>query len=184
MGSINTLLSNNPCKFSTMQIVHMLRGVACGMQYLSEESFIHKAIMGSNILVTKSQVCKVAGFDVRTRMEEQLFANNGESEILEAMAPWCAIEVLSSRLFSSAGDVWAFACLMWECLSNGQQPLAGCSSVEVCSTIEILPIPWKIGIIWSRLCIFRRRGISWIMKGSCQHKISNLPNLGNFSEIF
>ena len=131
MGPLDALLSNHSSKFSTMQIVHMLRGVASGLQYLSEGDYVHKVIRGSNVLVTKSQVCKIGGFDVRAKMEEQLVMGNGESDILDSMAPWSAIEVLTGKNFSSASDVWAFASLMWECISGGQQPFVGASINEV-----------------------------------------------------
>ena len=131
MGPLNFVLQSHPAKFSTTQIVHMLRGVACGLQYLSELGYVHKVIAGTNVLVTKSQVCKIAGFETRVKMEEQMQISNGESEILESLAPWCAIEVLRARHFSSAGDVWSFASLMLECFSGGQHPMSGASSSEV-----------------------------------------------------
>ena len=46
-GPLNNLLQENPGHFSLMQLVHVLRGIACGMQYLSELGFVHK--VGSHI---------------------------------------------------------------------------------------------------------------------------------------
>merc|ERR1712226_635308 len=94
LGPLDALLRDHSTKFTTMQVVHMLRGAGSGLQYLSEGGYVHKVIRGSNILVTKSQVCKIAGFDDRSRMEEELIVGNGESKILDSLAPWSALEVL------------------------------------------------------------------------------------------
>ena len=41
-GPLDAVLRENPMQFSLMQLVHILRGIACGMQYLAELGYVHK----------------------------------------------------------------------------------------------------------------------------------------------
>ena len=53
------------------QIVHQMRGVACGMQYLSELGYVHKVLCAKNILVSENEVCKITGFDQRIMLDQE-----------------------------------------------------------------------------------------------------------------
>ncbi|CAG7723537.1 unnamed protein product, partial [Allacma fusca] len=41
-GSLDTFLRANDGKFQVIQLVGMLRGIAAGMQYLSEMNYVHR----------------------------------------------------------------------------------------------------------------------------------------------
>ena len=41
-------LQNNDGKFTVLQLVGMLRGIASGMRYLAEISFVHRVIANDN----------------------------------------------------------------------------------------------------------------------------------------
>ena len=45
-----------------MQMVGMMRGIAYGMQYLAEMSFVHRDLAARNVLVNSQLVCKIADF--------------------------------------------------------------------------------------------------------------------------
>lgn len=49
----------NDGQFTTIQLVGMLRGIAAGMKYLSEMSYVHRDLAARNILVNSNLVCKV-----------------------------------------------------------------------------------------------------------------------------
>ena len=49
----------NDGQFTTIQLVGMLRGIAAGMKYLSDMSFVHRDLAARNILVNSNLVCKV-----------------------------------------------------------------------------------------------------------------------------
>ncbi|MEQ2199152.1 Ephrin type-B receptor 4b, partial [Xenoophorus captivus] len=52
------LLQMNDGQFTTIQLVGMLRGIAAGMKYLSDMSFVHRDLAARNILVNSNLVCK------------------------------------------------------------------------------------------------------------------------------
>lgn len=52
-------LQMNDGQFTTIQLVGMLRGIAAGMKYLSDMSFVHRDLAARNILVNSNLVCKV-----------------------------------------------------------------------------------------------------------------------------
>ncbi|KAL0201228.1 hypothetical protein M9458_004415, partial [Cirrhinus mrigala] len=46
-------------QFTVIQLVGMMRGIASGMKYLSDMSYVHRDLAARNILVNSNLVCKV-----------------------------------------------------------------------------------------------------------------------------
>ncbi len=57
-------------QFAVIQLVGMMRGIAAGMQYLSEMNYVHRDLAARNILVNGNLVCKVSDFGLSRVLED------------------------------------------------------------------------------------------------------------------
>ncbi|MGH0182400.1 UNVERIFIED_CONTAM: hypothetical protein FKN15_009294 [Acipenser sinensis] len=69
-GALDSFLRLNDGQFTPIQLVGMLRGIASGMKYLSEMSYVHRDLAARNILVNSNLVCKVSDFGLSRFLEE------------------------------------------------------------------------------------------------------------------
>ena len=93
-----------------------------------------------NILVSESEVCKVADLDLGSQnyhLEEDATltpSKNIQEGIKDPnrMLRWMAPEILLHRHYSAASDVWSYGVLMWEMFHPSQLPYEECDD-SVCA---------------------------------------------------
>ncbi|MEQ2202512.1 hypothetical protein XENOCAPTIV_004636, partial [Xenoophorus captivus] len=110
-------------------LVGMLRGIAAGMKYLSEMSYVHRDLAARNILVNTVLECKVSDFGLSRVLEddpEGTYTTSGGKIPIR----WTAPEAIAYRKFTSASDVWSFGIVMWEVMAFGERPYWDMSNHE------------------------------------------------------
>ncbi|XP_031169071.1 ephrin type-B receptor 4b isoform X2 [Sander lucioperca] len=136
-GALDSFLRMNDGQFTPIQLVGMLRGIAAGMKYLSEMSFVHRDLAARNILVNSNLVCKVSDFGLSRFLTENS-SDPTYTSSLGGKIPirWTAPEAIAYRKFTSASDAWSYGIVMWEVMSYGERPYWDMSNQDVINAIE------------------------------------------------
>uniref|UniRef100_A0A914E731 receptor protein-tyrosine kinase n=2 Tax=Acrobeloides nanus TaxID=290746 RepID=A0A914E731_9BILA len=112
-----------------------------GMRYLEKNGCIHRDLAARNVLLTQNEeVVKIGDFGLLRFVNSQQMKYHQSSNTPFPFA-WCPPEVLLSRRYSNASDVWAFGVTLWELFSCGEDPYTGMNRQEVLEYIgkERLP---------------------------------------------
>ncbi|KAJ8395151.1 hypothetical protein AAFF_G00036070 [Aldrovandia affinis] len=134
-GALDKYLKDHDGEMTSYQLVGMLRGIAGGMKYLSDMSYVHRDLAARNILVNSNLVCKVSDFGLSRVLEddpEGTYTTSGGKIPIR----WTAPEAIAYRKFTSASDVWSFGIVMWEVMAFGERPYWDMSNHEVMKAIN------------------------------------------------
>uniref|UniRef100_A0A8C9X608 receptor protein-tyrosine kinase n=1 Tax=Sander lucioperca TaxID=283035 RepID=A0A8C9X608_SANLU len=134
-GALDRYLKDHDGEFPSFQLVGMLRGIAAGMKYLSDMSYVHRDLAARNILVNNTLECKVSDFGLSRVLEdnpEGTYTTSGGKIPIR----WTAPEAIAYRKFTSASDVWSFGIVMWEVMAFGERPYWDMSNHEVMKAIN------------------------------------------------
>ncbi|XP_067048824.1 ephrin type-B receptor 1-B-like isoform X1 [Acropora muricata] len=135
-GSLDNFLKTRKGQLTTIQLLGMARGVACGMVYLSEMNFIHRDLAARNILVGENLFCKVSDFGLSRELTDHNPDSEYETQGGKIPVRWTAPEALKSRKFSSASDVWSYGILVWEIMSFSDRPYWEWNNYDVMNRVE------------------------------------------------
>nr|XP_034335955.1 ephrin type-B receptor 1-B [Crassostrea gigas] len=135
-GSLDTYLRNNDGKFTIIQLVGMMRGIASGMRYLSNMGYVHRDLAARNILINDNLVCKVADFGLSREID--IDTTDGAYTTKGGKIPvrWTAPEAIAFRKFTSASDVWSYGVVKWEVVSYGERPYWNWSNQDVIRAVD------------------------------------------------
>ncbi|GAA6221959.1 ephrin type-A receptor 2-like [Lates japonicus] len=134
-GALDTYLKDRDGEIPSYQLVGMLRGIAAGMKYLSDMSYVHRDLAARNVLVNSNLECKVSDFGLSRVLEddaEGTYTTRGGKIPIR----WTAPEAIAYRKFTSASDVWSFGIVMWEVMAFGERPYWDMSNHEVMKAID------------------------------------------------
>uniref|UniRef100_A0A3B4WAK4 receptor protein-tyrosine kinase n=1 Tax=Seriola lalandi dorsalis TaxID=1841481 RepID=A0A3B4WAK4_SERLL len=156
-GALDSFLRQNDGQFPVIQLVGMLRGIASGMRYLAEMSYVHRDLAARNILVNSNLVCKVSDFGLSRYLEEDT-SDPTYTSSLGGKIPvrWTAPEAIAYRKFTSASDVWSYGIVTWEVMSYGERPYWDMSNQDVINAIEQdfrLPAPMDCTVVLHQLML-------------------------------
>ncbi|XP_067658531.1 ephrin type-B receptor 1-B-like isoform X1 [Haliotis asinina] len=135
-GSLDSFLRNNDGKFTVIQLVGMMRGIASGMKYLSEMGYVHRDLAARNILVNENLVCKVADFGLSREVEADTTDGAYTTKGGKIPVRWTAPEAIAFRKFTSSSDVWSYGVVDWEIMSYGERPYWNWSNQDVIKAVE------------------------------------------------
>lgn len=91
--SLSLCLQLNDGQFTPIQLVGMLRGIASGMKYLSEMSYVHRDLAARNILVNSNLVCKVSDFGLSRFLTE----NSSDPTYTSSLVRICCVQMFCVR---------------------------------------------------------------------------------------
>uniref|UniRef100_A0A668A307 receptor protein-tyrosine kinase n=1 Tax=Myripristis murdjan TaxID=586833 RepID=A0A668A307_9TELE len=157
-------LQKHDGQFTVIQLVGMLRGIASGMKYLSDMSYVHRDLAARNILVNSNLVCKVSDFGLSRVLEDDPEAAYTTREATgtyhspggKIPIRWTAPEAITYRKFTSASDVWSYGIVMWEVVSYGERPYWDMNNQDVIKAIEEgyrLPAPMDCPMVLHQLML-------------------------------
>uniref|UniRef100_A0A4W5P952 receptor protein-tyrosine kinase n=1 Tax=Hucho hucho TaxID=62062 RepID=A0A4W5P952_9TELE len=131
-GSLDTFLRKHDGQFTVIQLVGMLRGIASGMKYLSDMSYVHRDLAARNILVNSNLVCKVSDFGLSRVLQED--PENAYTTRIPIR--WTSPEAIAYRKFTPSSDTWSYGVVMWEVMSYGERPYWDMSNQDVIKAID------------------------------------------------
>ncbi|CAK5083803.1 unnamed protein product [Meloidogyne enterolobii] len=133
-GSLDQFLrANRDGQLTICQLVRLLHGIACGMNYLTDKAYVHRDLAARNVLVDDRLTCKIADFGLsRGLRPSNNSSGSGSPPFIEqeyttqqgGKIPirWTAPEAIMQHKYTTASDVWSFGVVMWEVLSFGERP--------------------------------------------------------------
>ncbi|XP_068196349.1 ephrin type-A receptor 4-A-like [Antennarius striatus] len=163
-GSLDAFLRKHDGQFTVIQLVGMLRGIASGMKFLSDMSYVHRDLAARNILVNSNLVCKVSDFGLSRVLEDDPEAAYTTREATGTyLSPggkipirWTAPEAIAYRKFTTASDVWSYGIVMWEVVSYGERPYWDMNNQDVIKAMEEgyrLPAPMDCPVVLHQLML-------------------------------
>ncbi|KNC97082.1 STE/STE11 protein kinase [Spizellomyces punctatus DAOM BR117] len=116
-GSISSCL-NRYGAFEVELVRCMTAQILSGLEYLHEQSIIHRDIKGANILVDTDGIIKISDFGISKKNEYREAYHRVTRMSMQGSIPWMAPEVARGKGYSAKVDIWSLGCLVLEMLTN------------------------------------------------------------------
>eukprot|EP01095_Lingulamoeba_sp_RSL-Kostka_P018132 TRINITY_DN97_c0_g1_i1.p1 TRINITY_DN97_c0_g1~~TRINITY_DN97_c0_g1_i1.p1 ORF type:complete len:523 (+),score=211.21 TRINITY_DN97_c0_g1_i1:57-1625(+) len=117
-GNLESLLHDNKVKLSLFKRMKFAREIAQGMNWLhrSKPPIIHRDLKPSNVLVDKHGICKVCDFGLSA-----VKPNTGklkDRDSIPGTPLWMGPEVMMGKPLDEKADVYSYAILLWEIVTQ------------------------------------------------------------------
>lgn len=142
--SCSLQVRNSYTELANVDRLSIAKQIAAGMQYLTDNGYIHQELRARNCMVFKDLQVKVTNLGLHWAKPEQNFFVMEPAEKKHFPVRWLSPEVILYGEYSKLADVWSFGVLVWEVFSDGQLPYSGMNDSEVVSYVRgnsVLPRP-------------------------------------------
>ncbi|XP_063297979.1 tyrosine-protein kinase SRK3-like [Pelobates fuscus] len=109
------------------QLIDFAVQISQGMDYMEQNSCVHRDLRSENILLTAMMSCKIGDFGLARFMDSTSVAITTDAKV---PIKWMAPEVFQTQRYSSKSDVWSFGVLLVEIVTYGKIPFPGKTNQE------------------------------------------------------
>ena len=110
-------------------VIHILRDILLGVQYLHSNHFVHRDLKPANILVFKNFTCKLGDFGLAREFTDTDITVNNEVSILWYRAPEL---LMGTPTYTTKIDIWSVGCIVLEMLTGRCQMMVDVNAVCDC----------------------------------------------------
>eukprot|EP01122_Echinamoeba_exundans_P011551 TRINITY_DN4626_c0_g1_i1.p1 TRINITY_DN4626_c0_g1~~TRINITY_DN4626_c0_g1_i1.p1 ORF type:complete len:859 (+),score=123.51 TRINITY_DN4626_c0_g1_i1:107-2683(+) len=114
--NLHDFLIENRSRIEKQQLVDFAYDIANAMTYLHQNNIIHRDLKSFNILLDENLNVKVADFGI-ARVK-----SNTSTMTTAGTVAWTSPEILRHETYNEKSDVYSFAIVLWEMLSEGEIP--------------------------------------------------------------
>lgn len=116
----NGSLDESRIEKNDRNVRNLFLGIISGMKFLHSHGIVHRDLAPRNILLDKNNNPKITDFGL-ARVIDFMHQNYEMKQTKRLPIRYLSPEVIHSRKYCKEGDVWMFACCMYEFLA-GEKP--------------------------------------------------------------
>jgi len=127
-GHLGNLLKNKP--ISEKEAKNYMKQIANGLQYLMDNSILHRDLKPQNIMVNKDNNLKIADFGFA-----RYFQVDTVAETLCGTPLYMAPEIMKDRKYNYKSDLWSVGVILYQ-MVYGKRPYYAANILDLLKTIE------------------------------------------------
>lgn len=96
--------------------------IARGLEYIHQESVVHRDLKSANVLLTRHMEVKLADFGLAQVKSMSSASKSSTAAGIAGTLRWIAPELFDKPVYSTKSDVYALGVVMWEMAANCTRP--------------------------------------------------------------